>query len=304
MSAPSLPAPAGLSQPHHDQFPETGLRYQIRHLTAFDYANPVTDSVNTVHLEPRPFPFQRTLSCFLKVLPATRVRRGADLLHNVIHHFEVPQPHTRLEIESHLKIQNLPLIIPDFAAEATPADFTDDQRELIHPFLQESPYIQSSPLIWRQAVDLVDGLNPLHHKALAILRWVHASFLYQPNATAVSTRILEAFELRQGVCQDFSHVMIGLCRAVGIPCRYASGYLYNGPLDQLLGAQASHAWAEVYLPGVGWVGYDPTNNTLADERYIKVAIGRDYHDVAPVRGRYRGTGNSHLTVEVEVTKLD
>lgn len=293
-----------LPPPHDDLFPETGLRYQVRHRTLFEYAAPVSGSVNTVHLEPRPFPFQRTLSCLIKVLPATRLRRSADLLHNIIHHFEVAQPHDRLEIESHLRIQNLPLEISGASAHATAADYSDDQRDLIHPYLLPSSYIPTSHLIYQQALELTGGIASLHDRALAVMRWVHASFLYQPHATQVSTRLLEAWELRRGVCQDFSHVMIGLCRSVGIPCRYASGYLYNGPLDRLLGAQASHAWAEVYLPFVGWVGYDPTNDTMADERYIKVAIGRDYHDVAPIRGRYRGTGDSCMSVEVEVTRLD
>src|SRR5690606_13079301 len=113
----------------------------------------------------------------------------------------------------------------------------------------------------------------------------------------------EAYRLRRGVCQDFTHVMIGLCRAAGIPARYASGYLYNGPSDILIGSQASHAWCEVYLPTAGWIGFDPTNNHLADQRYVKVAVGRDYEDVTPVGGSYHGTGHCRLEVHVSVEKL-
>ena len=98
--------------------------------------------------------------------------------------------------------------------------------------------------------------------------------------------------------------MLGLCRAVGIPARYASGYLYNGPRDHLVGAQASHAWPEVFFPGIGWIGFDPTNETLADERYIKIAVGRDYDDVAPVRGSYHGSGHCKMSVTVEVEKVE
>ena len=113
----------------------------------------------------------------------------------------------------------------------------------------------------------------------------------------------EAFAHRHGVCQDFTHVMLGMCRSVGLAARYASGYLFNGPLDRLVGAQASHAWCEVYLPGAGWIGFDPTNNTLADDRYLKVAVGRDYDDVAPVTGSYVGTSHCHMEVEVAVSRI-
>ena len=106
------------------------------------------------------------------------------------------------------------------------------------------------------------------------------------------------------MCQDFAHVMIAICRSLEIPARYVSGYLYNGPRELLRGAQASHAWCEVYVPGIGWRGLDPTNDQPAGERYVKVAIGRDYADVAPVQGRYRGTSEQRLEVEVDVQRLD
>ena len=104
------------------------------------------------------------------------------------------------------------------------------------------------------------------------------------------------------MCQDFAHVMIAMCRSLKVPARYVSGYLYNGPKQLLRGAQASHAWCEVYVPGVGWRGLDPTNGQPADERYVKVATGRDYADVPPVRGRYRGTAEQRMQVEVDVQR--
>ena len=123
------------------------------------------------------------------------------------------------------------------------------------------------------------------------------------GTTGVSTQVEESFQMRRGVCQDFTHVMLAMCRAVGVAARYASGYLYNGPRDTLVGAQASHAWCEVYLPAAGWIGFDPTNNTLADERYVKIAVGRDYDDVAPVVGSYHGHGHCRMEVHVEVEKI-
>jgi transglutaminase-like putative cysteine protease len=113
--------------------------------------------------------------------------------------------------------------------------------------------------------------------------------------------MLEVLEQKAGVCQDFAHVMLGMCRALKIPARYVSGYIYNGPSGTLAGAQASHAWCEVYLPDLGWRALDPTNNQQADERYVKVAAGRDYADVAPIKGQYRGTPQKTMNVTVQVT---
>ncbi len=281
--------------------PLISMKLSVLHRTVYHYASSVTDSVNTLHLEPRKFPFQRPLSAIIRVLPATRLLRYTDLFENITHNFEISPPHVQLEVESRIKVETLPPVLPEESREAAPAALNDPAvREVTWLFKQESRYVTSHPEIWRQAVDLTYGIGAIHGQVLAIMDWVHGEFTYQPGSTKVNTHIEEAFKLRSGVCQDYTHVMLGLCRAVGLPARYASGYLYTGPQDQLLGAQASHAWCEVYLPQAGWTGYDPTNNMLADERYVKVAVGRDYDDVAPLRGSYRGTAHCLLDVDVVV----
>jgi transglutaminase-like putative cysteine protease len=280
------------------------MKLSVLHRTTFHYGLPVTDSVNTLRLEPRTFPFQKTLSCLIRVLPATRLRRFTDLFENVTHHFELPQPHTKLQIESRIRVVNLTLQVPEMSREATLESYGDPAvQEKIWQYLHESRRVSVPPEIWRQAIDLTAGEVTVFGKAMRIMDWIHAEFRYEAGATDSSTHLEESFALRRGVCQDFTHVMLGLCRAVRIPARYASGYLYNGPRDHLVGAQASHAWAEIYLPHVGWIGYDPTNNTLADERYVKVAVGRDYEDVAPVRGAYHGTGHCRMEIDVMVERL-
>jgi transglutaminase-like putative cysteine protease len=282
-----------------------GMKLSVVHRTVFTYGGPVTDSLNTLHLEPRTFPFQQTLGALVKILPATRVRRFTDLFQNITHHFELIQPHTRLEVESHIRVRNLPLEVSAESKAATFEDYRDSSiRERTWPFLQESHLVSKHLDIWRQAVDLTRERSTLFDQALSILHWIHETFTYEAGTTNSSTHLEEAFALRRGVCQDYTHVMIGLCRAVGIPARYASGYLYNGPRGTLVGAQASHAWCEVYLPGSGWIGFDPTNGTLADARYAKIAVGRDYDDVAPIKGNYRGSSHCQLQVHVEVSKLD
>lgn len=281
-----------------------GPSYQVRHRTRFEYATPVSESVNTLHLEPRTFPLQKTLSSFVRVMPPTRIRRVRDLFENITHHFEIPAPHRRLEIESRVRVRNLPLELNPTARSAGLDEIRHaDVQERVWNYLQESHYVSRPPELWRQAVDLTDGIDAVYEKSLALMQWIHREFRYESGSTRVTTQLEESFAMKQGVCQDFTHVMLGLCRSVGIPARYASGYIYNGPQDHLVGAQASHAWAEVYLPTVGWVGFDPTNDTLADDRYIKVAIGRDYEDVAPVIGHYRGTGHCRMEVSVVVERL-
>jgi transglutaminase-like putative cysteine protease len=290
--------------PGESAAPAAGVRLAVLHRTTFYYTAPVIDSVNTLHLEPRTFPYQKTLSSIIRVIPATRLRRFVDLFQNPTHHFELPEPHAKLEIESRLRVHNLPLDISDAARTATTAEYRDPAtRERIWLYLQESSRVSKSPEVWRETIDLTRGTPTVYGQACAIMEWIHREFLYQPGATAVTTHLEETFAIRKGVCQDFTHVMLGMCRCVGIAARYASGYLYNGPLDTLVGAQASHAWAEVYLPDAGWIGFDPTNNTLADERYVKLAVGRDYDDVAPMIGTYRGAGYSRMEVRVEVEKI-
>lgn len=281
-----------------------GMKLSVLHRTTFHYASPVTRSVNTLHLEPRTFPYQKTLGALIRVVPATRVRKFTDLFQNITHHFELPGEHTKLEIESRIRVHNLPLEVSAGSRSATIEAFKDASvRELVWQYLQESRWVSSHPEVWRQAVDLTKPFNSVFDQASSIMSWINREFRYEPGATNVNTHLEEAFTMRHGVCQDFTHVMLGLCRSVGIPARYASGYLYNGPRDSLVGAQASHAWAEVYLPAAGWIGFDPTNNTLADERYVKVSVGRDYDDVTPVRGNYHGTGHCRMEVQVEVEKI-
>ncbi len=289
----------------YNREPMVGTKLQVTHSTLFEYAAPVIESVNTLHLEPRTFPFQRTISATIRVMPPTRMRRFCDLFQNITHHFEIVKPHTRLEVQSRLRVHNLPLAIPDRSREATKKDLADSStRERTWQFLHDSNLIVHHSALWHAAVDLSEGKQSIHEQAEAFMHWIHQNFHYQPGATMVNTSLAQSFDLRAGVCQDFTHVMVAMCRSVGLPSRYASGYLYNGPSDLLVGAQASHAWCEVYLPHVGWIGYDPTNGTLADERYVKVAIGRDYDDVAPVKGAYRGTAHCMMSVKVSVEKVD
>ncbi len=176
-------------------------------------------------------------------------------------------------------------------------------RENLWQYLQESRWVSTPPEIWKKSIDLTLDKVPVYEKAFALMLWINSEFFYETGITDTNTHVETAFAMKRGVCQDFTHVMLALCRSVGIAARYASGYIYNGPRGSLIGAQASHAWCEVYLPGAGWIGFDPTNGNLADERYIKIAVGRDYEDVAPIRGSYHGSATCKMEVQVVVERL-
>jgi transglutaminase-like putative cysteine protease len=173
-----------------------------------------------------------------------------------------------------------------------------------YEFLPPSTYVEITPETETLAQQAAGNESDVWQVAQAIMHTIHRNFHYQPASTNVHTHMREVLKARHGVCQDFAHVMLGFCRALKIPARYVSGYLYNGPADQLKGAQASHAWVEVHVPGHGWCGLDPTNAQPVAGQHVKVATGRDYADVSPLKGTYRGTDRRKMTVEVLVTNLE
>jgi transglutaminase-like putative cysteine protease len=154
--------------------------------------------------------------------------------------------------------------------------------------------------LWREAQDaLAEGRSDVWSDVRRLGQHVYRRFAYRPNTTGINTLATDVLKLRMGVCQDFAHVLLGLCRSVGIPARYVSGYFFNNtrrPRE----IEASHAWIEAWVPGHGWTAWDPTHDRPADERYVKVAVGRDYADIRPVHGTYRGAPTRALKVSVTV----
>lgn len=282
------------------------MKLHVLHRTRYRYGAPVVDSFNEARLQPVTTGRQTCHSFVLKVLPATRLSHYLDFNLNYVHLFEINQAHTELTIEANSVVTTGDG--PALAANLTPAPLAClpecARLERCYDFLLSSTYVEVGPDLWRMAVDAAEGQTDVWQAAQAIMAHIHREFRYQPAVTHAHTHMRDVLRSRAGVCQDFAHVMLGLCRALKIPARYVSGYLYNGPADQLKGAQASHAWVEVYVFGHGWCGLDPTNNRLADGHYVKVATGRDFADVSPVKGTYRGTSKRELFVDVLVTRLE
>jgi transglutaminase-like putative cysteine protease len=272
------------------------MKWEIFHRTQFTYASPVFESFNELRLQPVSDEWQQVNNFLLKVLPATRLRHHHDFYSNIVHHFDIPEPHRILAVESFLHVTTEPR--PPLAATDIPfplARISEAARESrVFDFLQASRFVDLSPETWRLALDATAGLTDTWQAALAIMDFVHKYMKYESNSTNVHTHMSDVVRERRGVCQDFAHVMIGLCRAVKIPALYVSGYLATEI------ASATHAWVEVLIPGIGWRALDPTHNCQTNENYIKIAVGRDYADVPPVTGNYKGTTDRKMEVSVKI----
>jgi transglutaminase-like putative cysteine protease len=282
------------------------MYYSIRHLTKFLYSNVVSESMMETRMHPRSDQNQRCLTFHLSVSPRCRVFSYRDHLANQVHHFDIPGQHGQLVIVAESLVEVQPaapvptFLAPDAWDELDSMIAQGDYWEMLLP----SEFAAATPALDALAEELDvqrrdDPLMVLHQLNEAL----YNHFEYVPKSTKVDSPIDLALLTHAGVCQDFAHVMITLVRTkLRIPCRYVSGYLFHGQSDHDRSVNsATHAWIEALMPQLGWVGFDPTNWLVAGDRHIRTAIGRDYADVPPTHGIFRGRANSELTVAVRVT---
>ena len=281
--------------------------YAIRHFTRYRYSRSVWQSMMEVRMHPRSEGNQRCFVFQLSVNPRARIFGYTDSYGNLVHHFDLPSRHGQLTIISDalVNIDAQPAI-----PEVQNYDGWQELEELIEKkdywdMLMPSHFARSSPELEQLAVE-IGATERKGRSPLAFLRdiasGVNRSFSYVKKSTAVNSPIEDALRSRQGVCQDFAHIMIALVRNARIPCRYVSGYLYHSSETAHPASDgATHAWVEALLPGIGWVGFDPTIDRLASEKHIRTAIGRDYADVPPTMGMMKGKADTQLQVRVRVT---
>ncbi len=280
------------------------MLYSIQHQTRFRYDAPVSESLMELRMQPRTEGRQRCLNFFVKVNPKVRVLQYRDHLGNHVHHFSAAPKHTQLLITTEATVEVAPAdALPGFLPVAA-WDELDRmlEREDHWEFLMPSDYALPTPLLLELSgqLDLRRREDPLT-LVLELNRRLYELFDYAPKHTHVNSPIDHALADRKGVCQDFAHIFISLLRELRIPARYVSGYLYHSKQNKDRSADgSSHAWVEALLPQLGWIGLDPTNHLLAGERHIRTAIGRDYSDVPPTRGTFRGGAQSELDVLVRV----
>ena len=277
------------------------MKLKVVHRTRYDYSTPVRASYNEARLRPASVDGQSCESFILRVLPEAKVAQYHDFFENTVHFFEVPEPHDFLQVESESVVSTAD---PTLAADRVTAPMHEleglSRVDRFYDFLHMSSYVSLEAEVWRLALDATAGCGDVWQASQAVMRFINENFHYSPLSTRVNTHMLDVVQQRQGVCQDFAHVMLGMCRSLKIPARYASGYIYSEPAERLADPQASHAWCEVYLPGIGWRGLDPTHNRQVGAQYVKLGVGRDYADIAPLKGHYRGTPKKRMSVEVNV----
>jgi transglutaminase-like putative cysteine protease len=279
------------------------VRIRVEHVTRFDYAADVVEGVMEVRLGPLSDATQRWDRFSLSVTPTGSVRPYTDGFGNRTHLVTVGKVHRMLEVVTRSELSTTlenPFALPVVTPPAlSPSELVDGLSP--SPMVPALPEFRelAAPHRWSNPADTFDGVRTLS-------RLVHDTFAYQRNVTTVATTVTEVLRLRTGVCQDFAHVLIGLCRSVGVPARYVSGYTVDqGPnAEGVRREQASHAWVEAYTPTHGWRGLDATNDVVVGDAHVKVAVGRDYADVSPTRGSFRGNAGQRLSVTVEAYRMD
>jgi transglutaminase-like putative cysteine protease len=290
-------------------------RYRVTHRTDYRYDQPVAVGHTIARLVPRELPHQRVASSSVTVEPApAHTHHHVDGLGNVVTYLAVDEPHHHLAVTATSDVEVDTRSVPDGAwaapwerAVAGTDDDTSDDGLLARSCRLDSPLVpRHADLRDLAETDFTPG-RPLGEAATALTCRIHETFEFVPGATDVTTPVREVLADRRGVCQDFAHVLLGALRSLGLGARYVSGYLETSPPEgemRLVGADASHAWAGLYLPGEGWVDLDPTNGLVQPDRHVTVGWGRDYTDVVPVRGVVFGPpADQELTVSVDVAPL-
>jgi transglutaminase-like putative cysteine protease len=273
------------------------MRVAITHRTLFEYDAAVVESVMDARLGPRTDEDQRWDRFDLRTTPPGAIRRYADGFGNVGHLLSVARAHRALEVTTNNYV--VTLLADPFQPPRTkpspldPGALADHLRPTKLVPLDDASRALAEPKRPANAEDAFTAAQRLMHL-------VHERFTYRPDVTTVATAVPEVLRSGSGVCQDLAHVLLGLLRSVGIPARYASGYIVTSNVADAPkhGAGASHAWVEAFTPTHGWRGLDPTNDLIASEHHVKMAVGRDYRDVPPTRGSHRGDSTERLTVTV------
>lgn len=276
--------------------------FNILHITKYDYPTAVTDSANQIILSPLSNDFQDVRDQKITISPNANIDFYHDYFTNKIGVFTIVEPHHHLEIKSEIVVETFPISLPVI-------DYTvEEQWEMLREQCRQYPYIdfvrgeeiqQKDEILFVVKSLAKPGLSVME-VTTSLSTYIYENFIYKQGVTDFETEIDEIWQLKAGVCQDFAHLLLGMLRMLGVPARYVSGYISPSNHD-LRGEGATHAWVEVYIPGFGWLGNDPTNNCWVSDRHIKIAIGRDFKDCTPVKGTYKGTSSHILSVSVIIT---
>jgi transglutaminase-like putative cysteine protease len=290
------------------------MNYRVEHKTIYKYTDPVSICQNEARLRPRNFERQQCALSTLEINPKPNdIRQREDFFGNRVTYFAIEQPHTVLSVASTSEV-NITALSNNVMENTTPWDEVVQRlrSDLQEDVLEARQYTLNSPMVMRTRElqtyaerSLGEG-RPIVEAVYDLMERIHRDFTYDPHFTTLATPLSEVLKHRRGVCQDFAHLAIGCLRTHGLASKYISGYIETLPppgQEKLIGADASHAWFSVYVPDVGWLDFDPTNNQMPMDQHITLAWGRDYSDVTPLKGVIFGGGKHELQVQVHVENL-
>lgn len=303
------------------------MHFQIVHTTEYEYSAPAVESYTELRVRPRNTLKQVVVNHTTEVNPHVSLETFTDYYGNFVEAMSVPFRHRSLTVTSRSTVETRTLPDGFSGLDLTVSEAVRlcwPRRMELYDFLMPSEHIPLSSDVEALAAQLLPSSAPFVETVLSLNSHLFKHFKYEPGVTDISTPIDQVIASRKGVCQDFAHVMIALFRAAGLPARYVSGYIETDAAAQrserrngvsllpgfdedeeeakLIGATASHAWVEVYCPNGHWIGLDPTNNILEGERHVQIGVGRDYADVPPLRGVYKGAQQQILSVKVSVRR--
>jgi transglutaminase-like putative cysteine protease len=287
------------------------MRYRVIHNTHYYYESPVMLSQQLLHMSPRDFNAQTCLSHHLEISPQpAEMLKKQDYFGNITDYFAMLTPHRELAVNSSFEVELAPRLSMSELQLSPAWETVGDNLRMLNgqnleaqAFLFSSPYVACSDELADYAKLSFTPNKPLLQATFELTQRIYNEFDFDPDATHIDTPLSEVLANKHGVCQDFSHLMIGCLRSLGLSCRYISGYIltHRAPgQEDMVGADASHAWVSVYCPTYGWIDFDPTNNCLVKNEHITVAWGRDFSDVSPMHGIVLGGGSHTLDVEVSV----
>lgn len=291
------------------------MHYKVTHTTEYRYEEAVGLSYNEIRLTPRACPQQEVIASRIIVSPGeSDYRAREDFFGNPVAFFSIQQPHQIFSVTAESEVRVYPQMGQlDFSQGMAWEAVRDtlQRAQTTHllearQYLLDSPFITASGSLAAYAEPSFIPGRPLIDTVHALMQRIHADFTYDAEFTTLATPLAEVLEHRRGVCQDFAHLAIGCLRSHGIAARYVSGYIETLPppgQEKLVGADASHAWFSVYMPDLGWLDFDPTNNQIPNDQHIVVAWGRDYGDVTPLKGVVFGGQAHELQVSVDVARL-
>ncbi len=296
------------------------MKYRITHRTEYVYEEPASLCYNEARLVPRSFSHPRfhqtCLSRRIIIEPSySDYRERTDFFGNHILYFTIPQPHDTMTITGLSEVVVEPTADELRPAASPPWELVRDRlkNELAPATVTARQFVMNSPLVTvfadlaTFAAPSFTARRPILEAAHDLMRRIYTEFAFVPGVTNIATPLVEVLRNRQGVCQDFAHLMVGSLRAQGLAARYVSGYIETLPppgQERLVGADASHAWCALYVPERGWFDFDPTNNLIPTEQHITLGWGRDFADVTPLKGVFFSHGEHELQVSVDVARVE